>query len=56
MTDKEAFALIGERAGELAKRSEVRKKMLEICKKEGKEAAEQYVYTLAVATLCKGGN
>lgn len=52
MTNKEAYTLIGERANELSEKSEVQKKMVEIAKAQGKEAAEKYLYKLAIATLC----
>ena len=52
MTNTQAFKLIGERAEELTKRADVQKKMVEIAESEGKENAEKYVYTLAMATLC----
>lgn len=51
MTNEQGFAMIGERAAELAKNKDVQKKMLEIDKSESKEAAIKYVYTLAIATL-----
>ena len=51
MTDKEAYKIIGERAEELTKNAEVQSKMLCIAKREGEEAAEKWLYMLAVATL-----
>lgn len=51
MTDKEAYRTIGERAEELAKIPEVKEKMLEILNKEGKEAAEKWLYMSAIASL-----
>lgn len=51
MTNKEAYKLIGERAEELAKRENVKKQMVEIARKEGKEKAEQFLYFTAIATL-----
>ena len=52
MTDKEAYKLIGERAEELTKNIEVKNKMIEIVKTDGKEKAEALLYRLAIATLC----
>ena len=52
MTNEQGFAMIGERAEELAKDINVQTKMVEIAKSEGKEAAEKYLYMLAIATLC----
>ena len=52
MNDGDAYRLIGKRAEALAKKPEVQKKMLEIASTEGKEAAETYLYRLAIATLC----
>lgn len=51
MSHKEAFKLIGERAGELAKNQEVQHKMLQIAKEKSKEDAEKWLYRLAIATL-----
>lgn len=52
MTNNEAYKLIGERANELSKNTEVQNKMVEIAKTEGKEKAEKFLYNLAIATLC----
>ena len=52
MTNNEAYKLIGERANELSKNTEVQKKMVEIAKSDGKEKAEKFLYDLAIATLC----
>lgn len=52
MTNNEAYKLIGERANELSKNTEVQKKMVEIAKSEGREKAEKFLYDLAIATLC----
>lgn len=52
MTNEQGFALIGKRAEELSKDISVKKKMVEIAKAESKEAAEIYLYMLAIATLC----
>lgn len=52
MTDKEVCKILGDRAAELTEKEEVQKKMLEILQKESKEAAEKWVYSLAIATLC----
>ena len=51
MTDEEAYKLIGERAEELSKRSDVQKKMVEISSKDGKAEAEKWLYRFAIATL-----
>lgn len=51
MTNKEAYKLIGERAEELTKEPNIRKQMIEIARKEGKEKAEQFLYFTAIATL-----
>ena len=51
MTDEEAYKLIGERAEELSKRSDVQKKMVEISSKDGKAEAEKWLYRTAIATL-----
>lgn len=52
MTNKQGFAIIGKRAEELSKSKDVQEKMVEIAKNESKEAAEKYLYMLAIATLC----
>ncbi len=52
MTDNEAYKILGARVMELTEKEEVQKKMLEILHKESKEAAEKWVYSLAIATLC----
>ena len=51
MTDKEAYDTIGERAEQLAQIPEVQNKMIEILNKEGKEAAEKWLYMSAIASL-----
>ena len=51
MTDEEAYKLIGERADELAKREDVKKKMVEIAEKDGKSESEKWLYRAAIATL-----
>ena len=51
MSDEEAFALIGCRAGKLAAIPAIREKMTELAGKSGKEAAERMVYMMAIATL-----
>lgn len=51
MTDKEAYKTIGERAEELAQIPEVQNKMIEISNKEGKKAAEKWLYMSAIASL-----
>lgn len=52
MTNEQGFAMIGERAEELAKDAKVQNKMVEIAESESKEVAEKYLYMLAIATLC----
>lgn len=52
MTDKEAFEMIGKRAEELAKNTEVQKKMLQIAKAGSKEDAKKWLYMSSIATLC----
>lgn len=52
MTNEQGFAMIGKRAEELAKNTDVQKKMLNIAKTDSKEVAEKYLYMLAIATLC----
>lgn len=52
MKNKEAYALIGERANELSKKPEVQNEMIKIAKMQGKEDAERYLYILAITTLC----
>ena len=52
MTNEQGFEMIGNRAEELAKNTDVQAKMLDIAKTESKEAAEKYLYMLAIATLC----
>ena len=51
MKDEEAYKLIGERAEELSKRTDVQKKMVEISSKDGKAEAEKWLYRCAIATL-----
>lgn len=51
MTNNEAYKIISERAKELTKSIEVQRKMLEIAKNKGKDAAEKWLYMTAVATL-----
>ena len=52
MTNEQAYKLIGERATELSKNTDIQNKMVEISIKEGKQKAEQYLYMLAISTLC----
>ena len=52
MTNEQGLEMIGKRAEELAKDTSVQKKMVKIAKTESKEAAEKYLYMLAIATLC----
>lgn len=52
MTNEQGFAMIGKRAEELAKDADVQLKMVDIANSESKEAAERYLYMLAIATLC----
>ena len=51
MTNKEAFNLIGERAKELATKTDVQQKMLRIAEEKSKEDAEKWLYMIAIATL-----
>jgi hypothetical protein len=51
MTYNEAYKLIGERAEELSKRTDVQQKMIDIAKREGKAEAEKWLYRAAIATL-----
>lgn len=51
MKDREAYEMIGKRAEELIEVPSVQRKMLDISIKDGKEAAEKYLYLLAVASL-----
>ena len=51
MTDKEACRMIGERAEKLIKEPNVKKKMVEIARTDGKDAAEKWLYRFAIATL-----
>lgn len=51
MTDKEAINLIGERAKELVKKTDVQQEMLRIVGEKGKEDAEKWLYMLAIASL-----
>lgn len=51
MTDKEAYKIIGERAEEIAKLPEVQQKMVEIAHRQGKDAAEKYLYIATIGTL-----
>lgn len=53
MTNEQGFAMIGERADELAKNPKIQRKMVEIAKSENKDAAIKYLYMLAISTLCK---
>lgn len=43
--------MIGKRAEDLAKNADVQDKMIKIASKESKEAAEKFLYMLAIATL-----
>ena len=51
VANDEAYKIVGKRATELVKNIEVQKKMLEIAKTKGKDAAEKWLYMSAVATL-----
>lgn len=51
MTNVEVYKIIGERVTELVKNIEVQKKMFEIAKTKGKDAAEKWLYMTAIATL-----
>lgn len=55
MNDVQAIRLIGERAEELSRNKDVQNKMLEIARRDGQEAAEKFVYNLAIATLYGSG-
>ena len=55
MTDEQTYKAIGERTEELSKNKDIQNKMVEIAQKNGKAKAEQYLYMLAISTLC-GGN
>lgn len=53
MTTAEAYEILGKRAEELVRNEDVvQSKMVAIAKIEGKEAAEKFLYSLAIATLC----
>ena len=56
MTNEQGYKIIGERVSELVKRQDVQDKMIGIASKNGKEVAEKWVYTLAIATLMEKGN
>lgn len=51
MTNVEVYKIISERVTELVKKLEVQKKMFEIAKTKGKDAAEKWLYMTAIATL-----
>lgn len=51
MTNEQCYKIIGDRVSELVKRQDIQDKMIDIANKNGKEAAEKWVYTLAIATL-----
>ena len=53
MTNEQAYKLIGERTEELSKNIDIQNKMIEISIKESKDKAEQYIYMLAISTLCR---
>ena len=52
MTNEQAYKAIGERTEELSKNKDIQNKMVEIAQNEGKAKAEQYLYILAISTLC----
>lgn len=52
MTDKEAFKIIGQRTEELTKKKETQERMVALAQEHGKEYAEQWLYRVAIATLC----
>lgn len=54
MDNKEMYDLIGNRAKELTKDKKVQAQMIQIFNEQGKEAAETFVYKLAIATLIGG--
>lgn len=43
--------VLGERTEEMAKDTEIQKEMIRIAKAESKEAAEKWLYMLAIASL-----
>ena len=51
MTNEQAFKMIGERAEEMRNDPEVQRKMVEIAKTDGKEAAIKWLYQTAICTL-----
>lgn len=51
MKDQEMYALIGNRAAEIAAMPEIQPKLKEIFQKGGKDAVENFVYMAAIATL-----
>jgi len=52
MTDAEAITLISERAEEMINNNYVQWAMLNIAHKKGKEKAEQWLISAAIASLC----
>lgn len=52
MTNKEAFTLIGQRVEELTAKNEIQEKMVALAQEHSKEYAEQWLYRVAIATLC----
>lgn len=51
MTDKEAYEIIGERVKQIVELPEIQAKMVKMAKKDGKKAAENWAYMLAIGTL-----
>lgn len=51
LTNQQAVQMIIDREKELSERPEVKEKGFEIFQKEGMEAAKDFVYKLAIATL-----
>lgn len=51
LTDRQAIQMIMERAKELSERPDVKEKGFEIAKTKGMDAAKDFVYRLAIATL-----
>lgn len=51
MTDNEAYKIIGERMQACTENVQVKQEMIKIAEKDGKEAAEHWLFWFAVATL-----
>ena len=50
--DRKMLAILGKRAEEIANLPEVRQKAFEIYQQSGMDAAQSYIYRLAIGTLC----